>query len=271
MENIPYGDHIRQTMDISLPPDTGQENRATIAFCVHGGGWSIENGDKKDFEGDGTKQIVNANNLAYVSINYRVVEDGATYKEMLDDIHAAITYLKNNSNTYHVKTDKMFILGRSAGGHLGLLYTYSRSSPIKIACIASMTGPTDFLDPDQIALNRTNNAFHFINKLLGTETTMLQIENPEFLFPVSWYDASPVYHVNKNTVPTVLAYGAKDDLVSYNNAVRLNNILREYGIPHSLVAFSNSGHEMDKDPEQFQQYCATVLQFLNDYLFNDNN
>ncbi len=263
MENISYGDHARQKMDISLPTTANTENKAAIVLCIHGGSWSA--GDKKDF--DWIKQAVNNYNLAYVTINYRLLQDNVTYRQMLDDIHAAITYLKNNSNAYHLKTDKMCIFGSSAGGHLGLLYTYSMTSPIPIACVTSQAGPTDFSDPGQIELNGTEMLL-LMNKLLGTQIMPAEIKNPGFSFPEPWYDASPIYHVNKNTAPTILAYGVKDELVSYTNAVRLNDTLQKYGIDHSLITFPNSGHELNNDPGQSQQYWSTLMQFIDNYLLN---
>jgi acetyl esterase/lipase len=261
MENISYGAHVRQTMDISLPLYASKENKVPVLLCIHGGSWS--SGDKKDFEW--IKQQVNNFNMAYVSINYRLLGDNATYKQMIDDIHAAITYLRTNSEIYHLKTDKMGMIGGSAGGHLTLLYAYTMNSPIKIACISSMAGPTDFLDSGQLTLN--GQVFlPLINKLVGTQITMEQIGAPQFSFPESWYDASPVYHVNANTPPTVLAYGKKDDLVAHTNAERLNDTLQKYNVPHTLISYPNSGHELNKDPDKAQQYWEALAQFINEYL-----
>lgn len=261
MENIPYGTHTHQKMDVKLPQGLNENQKIPIVLCIHGGSWSA--GDKTNF--DYIQQVVNNNNCAYVSINYRLVQDGATYVEMLDDINSAITYLKNNSNKYHLRTDKMCVIGNSAGGHLAMLYTYTVESPIKIAFVSSEVGPTDFLDPGQIELNGVSK-LDLLNKLLNTQVTPSQLQNTAFIFPQSWYLASPIYHVNDNTIPTVLAYGMLDNLVSYTNAIRLNNKLEEFGVAHRLITFPNSGHGLDNDPSRSDEYLQTMLYFLNTYL-----
>jgi dipeptidyl aminopeptidase/acylaminoacyl peptidase len=95
---------------------------------------------------------------------------------------------------------------------------------------------------------------------------MEQFEMPMFLFSVLWYDASPIYHVNANTPPTVLAYEQKDNLVSYSNAARLNDTLQKYEVPHALITYPNSSHELNNDPDKTQQYWETLVQLINTYL-----
>lgn len=261
MEDIAYGSHPRQTMDISLPLNAGSGNEVPVVMCIHGGSWS--GGDKEDF--DWIKRSVNDYNCAYVTINYRLVQDNVTYREMLDDVHKAISYLKTHSDSYHLKTDRMALLGSSAGGHLALLYSYTVNSPIPIACVSSQVGPADFLDPGQIAMNGREK-LDLMNKLLGTRVSYTEFEQPGFIFPESWTLASPIYHVSNDSPPTVLAYGMRDELVSYTNALRLNDTLEAYGVDHRLILYPNSGHGLNNDPDKSTEYWRTLIQYVNTYL-----
>ncbi|MDR1985137.1 MAG: alpha/beta hydrolase [Prevotellaceae bacterium] len=261
MNDIAYGVHPHQTMDILLPHNADVQHKAPVVFCIHGGSWS--SGDKTDF--DWMKQEINNANCAYVSINYRLLQDNVTYIQMLEDIDAAIAWLKTNSEIYNIKTDKMCMIGGSAGGHLALLYAYSKNSPIKIAFVSSMAGPADFTDPEQFALNGADHIYQ-INLLLGTNVTLSDMESSDFVFPDAWISASPVCRVNYNSPPTVLAYGEKDILVSYSNALRLKNKLEEYGVEHRLITFPNSGHELDNDPDKSLQYWQILELFVQNYL-----
>lgn len=256
-----YGKHPRQSLDISLPAGAGKEQPVPIVFCIHGGSWS--GGDKKDF--NWIRENVNDYGCAYVSINYRLVQDNATYKEMLNDIRSAISYLKENAEGYHLKTDKMCMIGNSAGGHLALLYSYSETSPIPVSCVCSQVGPTDFLDPGQIELNGREK-LHLMNRLLGTHLSLEDIDDPDFAFPSAWSLASPVYHVNGHTPPTVLAYGVKDELVSYTNAIRLKDKLEQHGVAHRLITYPNSGHQLNNDPYSSREYWLTLATFVTNYV-----
>ena len=261
MENIAYGSHVRQIMDISLPSSAGADKEVPIILCIHGGSWS--GGDKTDF--DEMKEVIHNFNCAYVTINYRLIPDGAIYSDMMEDIRLAVAYLKNNGKKYHLKTDKLAIVGSSAGGHLALLYAYTVNSPIRVSCLSSQVGPTDFTDPGQIALNG-NEMFMLMNMFLGTNITPADITQDGFKFPASWYAASPIFHVDKNSPPTVLAYGMKDELVSFTNATRLNDTLQTYGVDHHLVLYPNSGHGLDKDADKTAEYSLKLVSFLNTYL-----
>lgn len=261
MKDIPYGPHIKQKLDISLPNNADKNNNVPIALFIHGGSWI--SGDKNDF--DWIKETVNNYNFAYITINYRLLQDNVTYKQMLEDITLSIEYLKNNSEKYYLKPDKIFIMGSSAGGHLALLYSYSINSPIKIACVSSQTGPTDFSDPDQISLNGKENLV-ILNNLLGTQITIQQLNDPDFSFPIALKMASPIYHISDDTPPTILAYGEKDNLVSYSNALRLKDKLEEHRIDHKLINYPNSGHDLNNDPDKSQEYWETLTYFIAKYM-----
>ncbi|MDR1878042.1 MAG: alpha/beta hydrolase [Bacteroidales bacterium] len=257
MNDIAYGNHPRQTMDIALPPHADEQHKVPVVFCIHGGSWS--SGDKKDFEW--IKEMITNANCAYVSINYRLLQDNVTYVQMLQDIEAAIVRLKTCSEDYHLKTDKMCIIGSSAGGHLAMLYAWSEESPVEIALVASRVGPADFTDPEQIRLNGVEH-LHQINLLLGTQVTLSQAESVGFVFPEAWYAASPVYHIKRESPPAVLAYGEKDALVSYSNALILKNKLEEYDVDHRLISFPNSGHELNNDPDKLEEFRQALILFL---------
>ncbi|GHT22905.1 hypothetical protein FACS189430_05370 [Bacteroidia bacterium] len=260
MKNIEYGEHSRQKMDISLPDIADEQHKAPIVLCIHGGSWT--NGDKSDF--DYIKGNVHKVNGAYVSVNYRLLGDNVSCKEMLDDIYSAVAFLKKNGDKYHLKTDKMFVIGSSAGGHLALLYSYTKESPIKVAFLSSLAGPTDFLDPEQQALNGESHRGMF-NKLTGTNVTQAQAADPNFTFPQEWYEASPLYQVKNTSPPTILAYGMKDELVSYSNATRMDGKLTEKGVAHKLITFPNSGHSLGNDPDKSDEYWKVVYQYFNKY------
>ncbi|MDR3094977.1 MAG: alpha/beta hydrolase [Bacteroidales bacterium] len=257
MQDVEYGTHPRQKMDISLPSTADDRHKAPVILCIHGGSWS--GGDKTDFEY--LKTTVNKVNCAYVSINYRLLPDNANFLDMQEDIHTAVAFLKAHSDRYHLKIDKLAIIGSSAGAHLALLYAYAVQSSIKVACVASQSGPADFRE-----MNVSSN-LALVNRLCNTQVTSAQLASPDFSFPDAWLSASPVEHVSSASPPTLLAHGVKDELVPYSNAVNLNDKLEKFGVTHQLITFPNSGHELSKDADASKEYQQALADYLMLYLF----
>ncbi len=51
-------------------------------------------------------------------LTYSVARDGASYPDQLEELSAAIDYVKKNAEQYHVNPKEIFAMGFSAGGHL---------------------------------------------------------------------------------------------------------------------------------------------------------
>ena len=260
-DNVAYGTHSLQKMDILLPSSAAAGSHVPAVLLIHGGAWS--SGDKSDFAG--MKQGINNLGYAYVSVNYRMLGNGATYTDMLDDIANAVSHLKKYSAKYRIKTDKLSVWGSSAGGHLALLYSYSRQSEIPVAMVVSQVGPTDFCDPDLYA-TVTIPMLDLVNRLTGTQVSLTQLQNPAFTPPTQWSLASPIYHVGAASPPTIMAYGVLDDLVAYSNAVRLDAELTAKGVQHHFVSFPNSGHDLANDPDAGEFFYQVALFYLASYL-----
>jgi acetyl esterase/lipase len=273
MKNIPYGSHARRKLDIALPPGAGEGETFSPALCIHGGGWN--SGDKSNY--DYLKSWLFETNLAYVSMNYRLLGDGAAFFDMLEDIHTAIGWLQDHGGEYHLKTDKISLIGYSAGGHLALLYAYTKESPAEISLVLSQAGPADFLDPAQ--LDKNGEAYREqLAQLTGTPISPGDFQKiddspdpgndpalPEALI-AALKGASPGWQVTSRSPPTVMAYGQNDELVAYTNAERLAQALETNGIDHVLIGFPNSGHGLNNDPASDKEYWQKAREYLTKYL-----
>ena len=106
------GGTSRQVMDIYTP--TGASGTLPVVLYVHGGGWNSglaePNMDLWPGLGQGT--------FAIAAVNYRlntVVEPLVT---QVDDIKAAIRFIKANAATYNIDASRVGLMGQSAGAHL---------------------------------------------------------------------------------------------------------------------------------------------------------
>ncbi|MBP5254008.1 MAG: hypothetical protein J6Z23_01305, partial [Lachnospiraceae bacterium] len=96
-------------------------------------------------------------------------------------------YLKNHYSSF-LDTSKIALMGYSAGGHLALLYSYSRwntSGCIPVTLVISAAGPTDI---NQIWEETPANSRTLLERLMGNQSTT---------------DISPFYVSKPSSVHTV--------------------------------------------------------------------
>ncbi|MEI8200164.1 MAG: alpha/beta hydrolase [Eubacteriales bacterium] len=103
-----------EKMDIYLPNDgTGP---FPVIIAIHGG--AFMSGDKTGELAYLTQALKSG--YAVVSINYRLSGE-AIFPAAINDVKAAIRFLRANADTYNLDTDKMATWGGSAGGNLAAL------------------------------------------------------------------------------------------------------------------------------------------------------
>jgi acetyl esterase/lipase len=100
-----------QKLDIYLPED-GSGSYPVILY-VHGGAF---------LSGDKTKELdflsaALESGYAVVSINYRLSSE-AIFPAAINDVKAAIRFIRANAEMYHINADKFALWGASAGGNL---------------------------------------------------------------------------------------------------------------------------------------------------------
>jgi acetyl esterase/lipase len=113
--DIAYADdgHERHKLDV-YAPSAGDDH--PIVVWIHGGGW--RQGNKTGVQSK--PQAFVENGYVFVSVNYRLAPD-VTVKEMAGDIAKAIKWVHDHASNFGGSTDKVFVMGHSAGAHLAAL------------------------------------------------------------------------------------------------------------------------------------------------------
>ncbi len=228
--NLQYGpaEGNANLLDLYIP-DT---HSAKLIIYVHGGSWKW--GSKNDFP----KILINnltSKGYAVAAINYRLLrEDKNRFPAQIEDLTNAIAFLTAKAASYGYNGNEFALLGVSAGAHLSLLYTYKHDTKKQIRTVMDIVGPTDLTDK---TFRENPTAGSIINQFLGDT-------DPKALSAV---EASPIYHLNKNTgVPTILFHGESDDLVHVGQAKELYKKLQSLGVQSQLVLYPGETHEMRK-------------------------
>lgn len=246
--DLSYGASDAQKLDLYLPRLRKAKCTAAVIY-IHGGAWS--GGDKAGY-GAACKEKAKAG-YAAATVNYRMIGEGATWKEMLDDITAAMELVKEKAAEQGITLEKAALTGDSAGGHLSMLYCFKNGavSPIPIAFCASRCGPSDLADSGMIENYRDKEEIYpIIGGLIGKPFDKDSYgEATEDLKA-----ASPVTYVTPDAPPTIIAHGVKDDIVAYSQGTGVYDALLSAGVACELVTYPNSGHGLSDDPESSERY-----------------
>lgn len=260
--DLKYGEHQRQVLDLNIPKENDGE--IGLILFIHGGAWIA--GDKGSYE-NGIEAASETYGWAGATMNYRYLSDDIDFYDILDDIDSALKCIKEKGAENGVNINKVLLTGDSAGGHLSLLYAYSRAetAPITPAAVVSNSGPTDLFDEN-----------FYINNALGGPDVIADLFSDGCGQTFSYAEkataeqallkVSPVYYVNENTVPTVINHGVKDSIVPFSNAQSLDAKLTEYGVPHYFNIYPNSDHDLGADEANKKIANDLLIEYCQKYL-----
>jgi acetyl esterase/lipase len=242
-------------LDVFEPLDLGYDTRPAV-ILIHGGSWMSF--DKSTMSGMG-RFLSHAGFVAF-AVDYRLFKGTDNrWPAQLDDVQRAVRWVRANAGKYGVNPDHIGAFGHSAGAQLAALLgmedTRDNSDPAlakyssRVQAVVDVSGPSDFTtdhDPDGDA---------FLTKFLGgDEASHLDL----------WKDASPVFHVAKDSAPFLIVHGSKDEEVRISQSQELYDKLHAAGVPVSFVKVDDV-HTFQTQEARHRMVMET-LEFFNRYL-----
>jgi acetyl esterase/lipase len=226
-------------MDVFVPKHRTRTPTPAVLW-IHGGGW--ERGDKN---GNSGAQLLADEGFVTASLFYRLSGD-SPFPADIEDCKCAIRFLRANAAKYGVDPDRVGVAGASAGGHLAeLVATADQSAGLegnggwqnvssKVQAASAYYGVSDF------TVGATQFQHHtglVVLKLFrGTEK-----DKPEL-----YRKASPIFYVSKDDPPLLLVHGEKDDLVPFDQSVRMAEAYRRAALSVEFIAVKNAGHDFEQ-------------------------
>lgn len=234
--------HERQKLDLYVP-DTG-ENLPLIIW-VHGGAWL--GGDKRHYN---PREYLKSG-YAGASINYRLSQH-AIFPAQIEDVKAAVRWLRANAETYRLDPDRFAAWGSSAGGHLvAMLGTTGNVNEFEVGenlevssrvqAVVDYYGPTDFLQMDAHRL--PDGLVHDAPD--SPESKLVGGPIQEHKDRVA--RANPITYVSEDDSPFLIIHGDQDKLVPYQQSVLLKNALEKTGVPVTFYKVDGGGHGWFRD------------------------
>jgi acetyl esterase/lipase len=260
-----------QKLDIYLP-DEG-EGPFPVILSIHGG--AFKSGDKGDGQVipmlEGLKR-----GYVVVSINYRLSGE-AIWPAQINDVKAAVRWVRANAKLYKLNPDKIASWGGSAGGHLASMVGTSGNvkeledlsqgntdQSSRVQAVVDWFGPTDFLKMDEHA-KESKVANPQIHSLPDSPESQLIGKNLQDA-PDLVKAANPETYISEDDPPFFIQHGLIDPLVPYpqsvNFAKKLEQALGKGKVTIELIPETGHGGPAF----QTEQNLNKVFAFLDKYL-----
>jgi acetyl esterase/lipase len=160
------------------------------------------------------------------SVEYRTIPAGATYRDTVADVRAAVQYLRDHAADYGIDPARAAVWGESAGGYLAAMVgltgdvqaVFDKFGASDLSKVAA-----DFDEESQPAFAPLAGAFaHYSNGYSA--------------------DANPLTHITPDSPPFLLMHGSADTLMSPSQTLILHNALVAAGVDSTRYIVDGAGH-----------------------------
>ena len=240
-------------MDLVMPKNTAGHASMPAVLWLCGGAFCVV--DRSVW----MPQLIELARRGYVvaSANYRT-SNGAAFPSPLQDVKAAIRFLRANAADFCIDPDRIAVMGESAGGTL--------------ASLAGVTGEmTEYETGDYSGTSSAVQAgvdFYGLTDLSTLSGHIYDTNVPAWtmdaflggITPDKLKKTSAVNYVGKNTPPFMILHGTADITVSMANSQNLYDRLCESGVPAEFYVLEGAGHGDDRF------YQPEVLELIDQFL-----
>lgn len=190
---VSYGPDPNQFVDLRLPEPHKSSQKPPLVMNIHGGFWraKYDLGHAGHLCAELTKHGICTANIEY----RRVGNDGGAWPGTFADIRSAYQFLIQNAEKHNFDTQRVAVMGHSAGGQLALCLAAHEAT---VKHVVSLAGVVDLLRAYELHLS--NNAV--VEFLRGTPTEV----------PDHYHEADPM----QLSIPQArqwLIHGSIDDVV----------------------------------------------------------
>ena len=236
--NVPYAEASGQTLHLQIiwPPIENWFSATrypTVAF-VQGSGWA------KQELGQWLLALAEFAKRGYVvAIVEHRASDVAPFPAQIEDLRAAVQFLRANAERYKVDVDRIAVWGDSSGGHVALLAMVTDGVAGAPGVLDDeswgVRAVVDFYGPTDLALMPEDEAC--VAVLGGIDP----LQHPEAAVPAA--AATYIRPASEQTLPPLLVmHGIDDDVVPFEQSVVLGEAMAAAGHRMDLYQLDGAGH-----------------------------
>jgi acetyl esterase/lipase len=276
-KNTIYGMYsgLALLMDVYYP----EKPNGYGVIYISGSGWHAplaynarplkESGQVKQY----AKPLVEAGYVVF-AINHRAAPR-FKYPAAVEDVQRAVRFIRYNAQKYAINPDRIGGVGGSSGGHLvsmlGVLDGHGNPDDLgpvnqvsaKLNCIVARAAPTDFISSAKGGGAATTTSFMGMRFPRNAKKGDIEFDN--------YWQASPINHITPDDPPILLMHGDKDEIVSFEQSVKMEMALQKAGVTTKLLRVPGGGHggtfgNVKNSPD----YIGEMLNWLKKYLIAQN-
>lgn len=223
--------------DLFLPAATDKPVAAVV--YIHGGGW--RGGNRAQFQRHAARMAELG--FAGLCVQYRFQQE-AKWPAPLDDVTAAVDWLRAHAKEYNIDPRRIGAAGGSAGGHLAAMLGVRGN----VRAVAAFNPALDL-----IALGNHDKLSNSVKDLIGAAYA----ENPSL-----WKSASPIENVSPRSAPFLLLHGTADATVPFEHTERMLRLLTKAGVRAELMPAEKQGHGCFNQEPWFTPARDRMIEFF---------
>jgi acetyl esterase/lipase len=243
-------------LDLYLPPASFQGPRPTVIY-IHGGGWQ-SGGPRLSGAFDNWPKVlasIAAHGYVVASVAYRFSGE-APHPAAIQDVKAAIRWLRANGGKYRLDPGRIMVWGGSAGGQLAALAATSCG----VAALEPPAGPAGPPRNDKVEQQTAGTAqtdaqsdcvqgavtwygiFDFTTKPLGAPEKSYLGCQPSGCTPQQTASASAITYLGPNTPPMLMIAGSEDHTVPPAQSKDFHAAMQAKGLRSELMIIPGVDH-----------------------------
>ena len=220
------------TIEVYLPAASNATGEAVVIFP--GGGYSIL---AYDWEGTDIAKFLNGKGIAGIVVKYRLPSDKSQtdkHNVPLIDAQRAVRLTRSMASDFNIETNKVGILGFSAGGHLtATLGTHFEEKVYQsVDAVDALSARPDFMALGYPVIS-------FGPKTHSGSKKNLIGENPNSEMEDYFSNEK---QVTTNTPPTFLFHSGNDEAVPVENSLLFYQALKDKGVSATMHIYPTGGH-----------------------------
>ncbi|HET7537176.1 MAG TPA: alpha/beta hydrolase [Candidatus Didemnitutus sp.] len=247
-ENLTYAEIAGEVLQLDI---YRPEKRApgAIVLIVHGGGW--ESGSRQ-MERPLAKHLA-ARGYVAVPVSYRLGPAGK-FPGALDDLKAAIHWLRANAAKLALDDRPVGVIGGSAGGQLAALLRAENQAGLRIGAVVDIDGLADFTGEALVNQQAANPSAPV--RFLGGNFN----ERPEV-----WSAASAITHVHAGSAPTLFLNSTVTNPILPGRE-EMRDKLKAAGVAAEIVVIPDTPHPFWLFHPWFERVVDESDRFLRAHL-----
>ena len=260
--NVSYGPFPAEQLDLCQP--TNAPGLHPGILLIHGGAWIMGNKNVNDT----MCETLAERGFVAVTINYRLAQPSqpaTQWPAQLVDAQLAVRWMRAHAAQLSLDSRQMCAWGDSAGGHLAVFlgtlktihagdeaHLYADESPA-VSCVVDEFGPVDL----------TGNTMPNLNSALRTLFGGITYQQN----PAPYRDASPIFDVTTQNVPTLIVQGTKDTLVPPTHESKaLLQTLQQHHVPVQYIAYNGQHGFFGLNRQQIIAIEAQEIAFITAHI-----